>query len=95
MTAEKKRASNEVKTSLGFDAELWKKFQIRCIERGMLQKEAMHEALEMWMSPKPLAVVPEYSAEFVDHVMQIVNAPRNETEKILKKSLETGCQYPI
>lgn len=85
MTAEKNR---EVKTSLGFDAELWKRFQIRCIERGMLQKSAMHEALEMWMADTPLAIAPEYQSEFVARVMEIVNSPRNETEKILRNLLK-------
>jgi len=88
MTAEKNRNKTEVKTSLGFDPDMWKQFQIRCIERGVLQKTAMHEALELWMRPQPLAVAPEYENKFIECVMQIVNDPRNETEKILRNLLK-------
>jgi hypothetical protein len=95
MTAEKsseKRSSGDpkarVKTSLSFDQDLWKRFQMRCLEIDLSQQDAMALAIEQWMQPRPLAVAAEYPSEFIEEVMEIVNDPRSDMEKILRNLLK-------
>lgn len=87
MTKEKD-LDKDAKTSLSFPPELWREFRKLCIDRNITQREAVQEAVEAWMMPQPLHAAPVYSDDFIDVLMDILNNPRNETEKILRNLLK-------
>ncbi len=82
-------AQSYKKTSYSVDAALAKDFAIECMRRDVTQSEALTQAIRLWLTPDPVAV-PTGNDQTVDTILDIVNCPRNETEKLLRNLLKTA-----
>lgn len=77
------------KTSYSVEPALAKEFAIECLRREVTQSEALAEAIQLWLRPEPVAV-PVGNDRILHQILGVVNAPRNDTEKLLRNLLKTA-----